>query len=185
MSPPTSRLRLAPLTQADAEEIFRIRGDADAMRHWDWPQDESPGETATVVEGMLREVAAGEARHWTLRLKSGNRFVGICDLSDLRAGSATAEVGFMLAREFWGRGLAREAVEALAAEARGMELTSLSARIHSANTRSARLLLGMGFSIVGAEYEMQVRPGVFRYCTNFVADLQAIEEARPRQFGTG
>lgn len=162
----TKRLSMSSLRQSDAEEIFRVRGDAEAMKYWDWPHDKSPIVTASVVETMLGEVAAGEAHYWTLRLKANENFVGLCDLSNLGA-SLSAEVGFMLAREFWGLGLAQETIAALIEQARALNLTSLAARIHSDNERSARLLKSAGFQEVHAASRFEIRPGVFQSCTGF------------------
>ena len=161
---------MSPLRQSDSEEIFRVRGDAEAMKYWDWPHDRSPNVTSSVVETMLREIAAEEAHYWTLRLKANGSFVGLCDLSDLEAGSS-AEVGFMLAKEFWGQGLAQETIGALMEQARALKFTSLTARIHSNNERSARLLKGAGFQEVGAASQVEIRPGVFQSCTGFILTL--------------
>jgi RimJ/RimL family protein N-acetyltransferase len=161
---------MSPLLQSDADEIFRVRGDAEAMKYWDWPHDRSPTVTASVVEKMLCEVAAAEARCWTIRLKANENFVGLCDLSNLGAGSS-AEVGFMLAREFWGLGLAQEAIAALVEQARALKLTSLTARIHSDNERSARLLKIAGFEEVRAASQLEIQPGVFQSCTSFSLTL--------------
>lgn len=157
---------MSPLQRSDAEELFRVRGDAEAMKYWDWPHDQSPIVTASVVEAMLGEVAAGEARYWTIRLNTTQNFVGLCDLSNLGA-SSSAEVGFMLAREYWGLGMAQEILTALVEQARDLHLVSLTARIHSDNERSARLLKRSGFQEVQAASQLEIRPGVFQSCTVF------------------
>jgi ribosomal-protein-alanine N-acetyltransferase len=157
---------MSPLQRSDAEELFRVRGDAEAMKYWDWPHDKSRIVTASVVEALLAEVAAGEAHYWTLRLKANQDFVGLCDLSNLGA-SSPPEVGFMLAKEYWGLGLAQETVAVLVEQARALRLISLAARIHSDNERCSRLLKRAGFQEVQAASQLEIRPGVFRSCTRF------------------
>jgi RimJ/RimL family protein N-acetyltransferase len=44
---------------------------------------------------------SGGAMYWTIRLRQDERFVGVCDLSEIHTGQST-DVGFMFLREFWG-----------------------------------------------------------------------------------
>ncbi len=50
----TSRLHLAPLRASDAVELFVIRGDPQAMEHWDGPPDRDAAQTREIVSGLLR-----------------------------------------------------------------------------------------------------------------------------------
>jgi RimJ/RimL family protein N-acetyltransferase len=137
------------------------------MAFWDWPHDAAPSETGAAVESMLRDVAAGDAHYWTVRMRTDRSFAGLCDLSELRQKRASADLGFMIARRLWGQGLAAEAVALVLAEARALQLTTIRARIHSANTRSARLLTRAGFVAIETVPACEVRPGTFRACTRF------------------
>jgi RimJ/RimL family protein N-acetyltransferase len=162
----TKRLILAPLTIRDADELFAVRGDPEAMAFWDWPSDASPQVTAAIVEQLLRDVASGGTCVWTVRLRSEGSFVGLCDLSEIQA-HPSADIGFMLARRFWGLGLAQEVVAWVLEQARTLGLESVHARIHSGNNRSRRLLERTGFMEVGEIFSCQIRPGVYRDCRRF------------------
>jgi RimJ/RimL family protein N-acetyltransferase len=166
----TNRLTLTPLAPQDANELFEVRGDPDAMAFWDAFPDPDPSVTATVVAHLLQEMAAGDALHWTARLRSDGTFAGVCDLSDLRE-PGSADIGFMIVRRLWGRGLAGEIVTCLLDEARRRDLTSIRARIHTANERSARVLRRAGFLEVETIAAFEIRPGVYCACTRFEMQL--------------
>ena len=162
----TPRLILNPLTSQDAFDLFAVRSNPQVMAFWDWPADASPAVTAAIVEQMLQDVASGDAYYWTVRLRSDASFVGLCDLSDVQA-HASVDIGFMLARRFWGVGPAQEAIACVLDQARALGLKSVRARVHSANERSARLLKRAGFTAVETIQDFEIRPGVHRACTRF------------------
>src|SRR5262245_47938109 len=162
----TKRLILNRLAPQDAHDVFEVRGDPEAMAFWDWPADASPAVTATMIEQMLSDVASGQARYWTVRLRSDASFAGLCDLSEMQA-HQSADIGFMIVRRFWGLGLGQEAVACVLDQARALGLKSVRARIHSENERSGRLLKRAGFKEVEAIPGFEIRPGVYRSCKRF------------------
>lgn len=169
----TSRLRLISLRRGDAPELFAIRHDPETMTYWDGPPDRDVEETREIVEQLLRDVASGSAIYWSVRLLADDRLVGLFDLSDIRS-SRSADFGFMLARPFWGRGLAREACAAILDEARRRGFGAVTARIHGGNERSARLLRRLGFLESGSTPDFEVRPGVRRECRHFTLRLNEV-----------
>jgi ribosomal-protein-alanine N-acetyltransferase len=166
----TERLALGPLLAEDANDLFEVRGDPEAMAFWDWPQDSNPAGTALIVEQLLRAVASGEAIYWTVRLRADQDFVGFCDLTEIRA-EESADIGFMFARRFWGYGFAQESIVCVFEQARTLGLKAVHARIHSENRRSERLLERTGFKLVETIPNFEIRPGVYRDCKRFVITL--------------
>jgi ribosomal-protein-alanine N-acetyltransferase len=159
------------LLAQDAKDLFEVRGDPETMAFWDWPADANPADTALVVEQLLSAAASGETIFWTVRLRTGQDFVGLCDLSEIRA-LESADIGFVFARRFWGLGLAHEALVCVIEQARILGLKSLYARIHSANQRSERLLQRAGFRLVEMMPSLEIRPGVRRDCKRFELRLE-------------
>ena len=167
----TGRLLLQPLGALDSTELFAARRDAEVMEYWDGPPDTDPAETAAVVALWLAEMRSGASLYWAIRLRADQSFAGVCDLSEIRKGES-ADVGFMLLRKFWGVGLGSEIVRCLLSHAQSLGLKSVTARIHSGNLRSRRLLLSAGFEIVDEMPGYQVRPGVFRDCLRLEAQFR-------------
>ena len=138
----TSRLVLRPMTMTDAPALFAILGDAEAMEFWGRPP---LPRLATVEAQMADELAAMRAGGffcWTV-VKDDDA-IGSIDLK--LGGGAEAWTGFAFRHDQWGRGLGREALSAVIANAFGpMQLARLMARVQEDNQRAIRLLQGLGF----------------------------------------
>jgi RimJ/RimL family protein N-acetyltransferase len=75
------------------------------------------------------------------------RLVGSCGLA--RRPSGAVELGYWIARPFWGRGLATEASSALVDIARALRLPRLQASHFIDNPASGRVLEKLGFEALG------------------------------------
>jgi RimJ/RimL family protein N-acetyltransferase len=166
----TARLILRPLAKSDAEDLFGAMSDAEVMKFWDALPDAALPETIAPVELFLADVLSGNAKYWTIRHRSDEGFVGICDLSEIHRGNS-AEIGLLLARKQWGLGFGGEVVRGLLEFAKSRGVTLVTARIHEGNARSQRLLVRAGFRLVQAIPQCEIRPGVFRDCLRFEAAL--------------
>ena len=160
----TERLRLEPLSRADAAEVDPLMSDPEVMAHWDAPEIDDPDVVAGVVAQQVADTEAGTSRYWTMRALADGAFVGVCDLSQIDRAHHKADVGFMLIREAWGRGYALEAMRAVIAHAAGEGFKTLTARTHLGNRRSEALLLNLGFVDDGRVRGMIERDGERRDC---------------------
>jgi RimJ/RimL family protein N-acetyltransferase len=160
----STRIELLPFSLTDADELFVIRSDAEAMRHWDWPADKTADETRQAAQDMLRDVENGTARIWTVRTSAARTFVGVVDLSEIDGGSA--DLGFMIRHDYWGKGFAFGAATLAVLNGWTMGLAALRARIHADNVRSRRLLTRLGFRPRETR-NVEIRPGVVKACEFF------------------
>ena len=133
----TNRLTLQPQTQDDAPALFAILSNEEAMRFWNRPAISR----LAVVEELLREqqiaMREGLCLYWTL-VQDGEA-IGSIDLSLIEEGSA--ELGFLLRPDCWGRGLASEAVAVVIQHGfDALGLTRLAAAVQTANLAAARVL---------------------------------------------
>jgi ribosomal-protein-alanine N-acetyltransferase len=163
----TERLRLTPLTEADAPLIFTLMRDAEVMAFWDVPETDDPDIIANIVAGQVAEMAEAKAVYWALHALEDGRFVGVCDLSEIDRRHKRAEVGFMLGRDAWGHGYAFEAMRAVQAYAAARGLRRLLARTHLGNRRSDNLLEKLGFVEEGLLRGHVLRDGERRDCRLF------------------
>jgi len=160
----TERLRLEPLTVADAEHMYPIMGDPEVMAYWDVAEIDDPDLVAEIVAGQVQGMADGSALFWAMRTLADSQFVGTCDLSDIDRWHRRAEVGFMLGREAWGQGYALEAMRAVVAFAGANGLRKLGARTHLGNRRSETLLQKLGFTEEGLLRGHVLKEGERRDC---------------------
>jgi RimJ/RimL family protein N-acetyltransferase len=81
------------------------------------------------------------------RTESAPQLIGSCGLH--RRASGAVEMGYWIARTFWGRGFATEACEALIGIAHALRLRQLEASHFIDNPASARVLDKLGFESTG------------------------------------
>jgi ribosomal-protein-alanine N-acetyltransferase len=161
----TDRLSLRPIRIEDASALFAARGDPEVMRYWDWPAQESVAEVEAVFRAHIPELDAGETKWWTVALSPDGPAIGECDLSEIDAHHARAELGFLFARAHWGKGYAYEAARAAMAYGfNTLGLERLGARVHAGNDASVRLLERLGFAYEGRLKGHIVRDGARRDC---------------------
>lgn len=149
----TERLYLRAMHPGDAEDLFRIYGDAETMQ---FASDDVFPRQATVLEMLMsveRQLAEGTSIEWGMDLPSQSRLVGTCGLHSFEPDTASAEVGCMLAREVWGHGYMKEALTAVFLHAKQvLGLAELRADIDEPNLRSIRLFLSLGFQRVDTRF---------------------------------
>jgi len=107
----TPRLRLRPPMMGDAEAIFtQYARDVEVTKYLLW----RPHETIETVRDFLRHCLAareqGTTFPWAITRKSDGRLLGMIEA---RIDASRAELGYALARPFWGQGFATEAVRAV------------------------------------------------------------------------
>jgi RimJ/RimL family protein N-acetyltransferase len=149
---------------SDALALFAIYGDPDVMRY----ASDEPFPNVETVSLMLASVAhllaTGESLEWAVIEKVTGALVGTCGLHSFDAGVSAAEVGCMLARVAWGRGIMREALPALFHYAQTvLAVRVLRADIDASNQRSIRLFRQLGFLHAhDTIYEHILLPGIVR-----------------------
>jgi RimJ/RimL family protein N-acetyltransferase len=142
----TRSLTLEPQTVAHAQEMFAVLSDPALYEHENAP----PRSLAWLHErfARLESRCSADGReqwlNWVIRLPS-SELVGYVQAT-VRA-DGRAAIAYQLASAYWGRGLARRAVEAMIGELvehhRVQELTAVLKR---ENRRSLRLLERLGFT---------------------------------------
>ncbi len=115
MKPPeiieTERLRLRPPAREDAAAIFeQYAQDAEVTKYLVWRPHRSIEETQDFLRRCLSVREQASAFPWVICRKSDGRLIGMVEI---RLGSYKSDLGYVLAREFWGNGYAPEAVKAI------------------------------------------------------------------------
>jgi [ribosomal protein S5]-alanine N-acetyltransferase len=101
---------------------------------------------------LVAKITAQEGRqvHWAIRT-AGDALIGGCGFSGFQAGkSHLAEVGYWLAKPYWGRGIMTAVVQRLCQHAfEEFGLVKITAHVHPHNQASARVLEKCGFQEEG------------------------------------
>lgn len=134
----TPRLILRKPQAADAADLHDAMRRPEAMRYWSRPEHDSLAETAEFLARMRAGEGAGD--DFVIVLRDQDRVIG-------KAGAwRLPEVGFLLHPDFWGLGLAHEAMAAVVAHLfRWHDLPALTAEADPRNAASLGLLHRLGF----------------------------------------
>jgi RimJ/RimL family protein N-acetyltransferase len=176
---PGERVALRWLTAADADDIYEIYSDPEAMRFWSTTAMTAKSQARTLLREIREEHAAGHLHEWGLVDPLGGKVIGTCTLFHLDRSNRRAEIGFALGRQWWGKGLMGEALTVLLDFAFGqLGLRRIEADTDPANSASIRLLESLGFR----------REGLLRERWNVGGELQdtlflglLAREYRPRR----
>ncbi|OYU46407.1 MAG: GNAT family N-acetyltransferase [Burkholderiales bacterium PBB4] len=146
----TARLVVRPVCAADLQDLQVVNGDDEVTRYLPYATWGGPADAQAWLERMEKAQAAGSTLQWVIADKVRQQVVGACLLFQYDAGSARAELGYVLGRPWWGQGLMREALAALLDSAFGsLALRRIEAEVDPRNLASGALLRSLGFSVEG------------------------------------
>ncbi|MEE4173844.1 MAG: GNAT family N-acetyltransferase [Xanthomonadales bacterium] len=142
----TQRLVLRPLTPDDAPGMYAIYSDPETMRYWSAQVIGSLEGAANMVRDDLRLQLDGHAAFWAIVLPKTGRVIGKFTLFTINRDNRRAEIGYVLNRQFWGKGYGTECLAAMLEVAFDQfQLHRLEADIDPENTASLALLKKFGF----------------------------------------
>jgi RimJ/RimL family protein N-acetyltransferase len=107
----TERLSLRPFREADVAALHELLQDPDVIRYIGDRRVPTLQETWRAVAGWLGHWAMRDYGQWAIEERSSGRFVGRAGIIN-PADWPGPEVGYVLGREWWGRGYATEAAAA-------------------------------------------------------------------------
>lgn len=154
------RLTIRLVTAADLPGLLIVNGDDAVTKHLPYAtwQTLSEGEAWLARVDCLHE--AGSALQFVIVDIATGQVLGSCLLFRFDERSARAELGYVLGRAHWGKGLMFEALVALLTQAFGrFGLRRIEAEVNPANTASVRLLERVGFRCEGRLRQRWVAKG--------------------------
>ena len=142
----TPRLLLRPLLHTDLHEFLEINRDEVVTRYLPYPAWVAMDDAVSWYHRMLGLIADGKITYNAVVEKATSRIVGGTLLRDMDGDTGKLEVGYVLGREFWGKGLMREAVGATVDYAfAAPERRRVEAHIDARNFASQKLAESLGF----------------------------------------
>jgi RimJ/RimL family protein N-acetyltransferase len=142
----TPRLVIREVRHADLDDLFEVNGDHEVTRFLPYATWQSREDGVAWLMRMTGLVEKGNARQLVVVRKGDDKVIGTLLPFNFDAGSARLELGYVLGRAHWGRGVMREALQSVCALAFGsLGIRRLEAEVNSSNVASIRLLRALGF----------------------------------------
>jgi len=155
----TDRLRLRKVKLSDAEAIFRqYAQDPEVTKYVSWRTHRDLEETREYVRMCLLAWDVGKAFHWVIERLEDKQVIGMIIA---RAAGEKWELGYVLARPFWGQGYMTEAVKGVIAWAlRQKDIYRVWAVSDVDNAASARVMEKAGMQREGILRRWSVHPNI-------------------------
>ncbi|MFW0790793.1 GNAT family N-acetyltransferase [Gordonia sp. CPCC 205333] len=149
----TPRLRIAPVTDADVDDLHILDSDPSVMRFVNGGIPTPRRDVADwVIPRAEAEFSAYGTGLWTIRRRAGDAFVGWVSLRTPRhSNRSELELSYRLRSDGWGRGIATEATSVLVAMSfEQLGTQRIFASTLAMNTASRRVMqkLGMRLSAI-------------------------------------
>lgn len=119
-------------------------------------------ETKHMVDLLNSLPETGEGRRWAIVNKKDGIVIGSCGYHNVKAEHRRAEVGFELGREYWGKGVIQEVMNAVIRHCfEEIGLNRIEAFVTVGNNRSLNTLEKLGFKPEGVLREYEFTQGNF------------------------
>jgi ribosomal-protein-alanine N-acetyltransferase len=159
----TERLILRKMAPSDAEAVFAYASDREVTRYVIWETHRTVEDSRAFLEFESSKRESGGEPEWGIVYKGDHCFVGTCGIVSWEPDHARAELGYVLSRDYWGRGLMVEAVRAVISFGfQRMDLNRIEARCTAENVASARVMEKAGMVYEGTLRQREVIKGAYR-----------------------
>ena len=163
----SSRLLLRLVEERDIPALLKINGDDEVTRFLPYATWRSNADGEAWFARYRALIASNTASQFVVVEKASSAIVGTCLLFRHEAASERMELGYVLDRAHWGRGLMREALSALISHAfTTYGLRRLEAEVNPDNLASDALLRRLGFTHEGVLRKRWMTKGAV-YDVNF------------------
>jgi [ribosomal protein S5]-alanine N-acetyltransferase len=150
----TERLVLRELRPTDADQVFALRSDPMAMQHVNRPLAQTIEDASALIELILSRGELNESVQWAITLKASSSrsignddtFIGIIGFWRFVLEHHYGELGYMLSRDHWGKGMMSEAISAVVSFGfNSLDFHRVEAITRPQNAASIRALEKNGF----------------------------------------
>ncbi|MEE4216659.1 MAG: GNAT family protein [Xanthomonadales bacterium] len=150
----TKRLLLRPITPRDDHAFLRIFSDPETMKYWSRGPLGSLEEAVAMVQEEITWGETDKCLNWGIARIEDGGLLGKVSLFDFDKKHRRAEIGYIIDRSYWNRGLVSEVLMPVLAYAFGeIGLHRLEADVDPANLASLALLKKFGFRREGLTRE--------------------------------
>jgi|SRR5690606_2410644 len=147
----TDRLLLRGYEPSDKAAIFEYASDVETAQYMLWERHRTIADAETFLDGFVSENYAAEALDYAICERDrSERVIGGIGVYQRSLSHKTMELGYILHRDFWGRGYVPEAGRALLRRAfQTTDVERIYAPIFEENEKSRRAAEKMGLKFEG------------------------------------
>ena len=147
-------LLLRPVRYEDYKDMYDYGSDTEVTRHLAWNAYQAIDEAKRSVELVfLKRPENDIPSAYAIFHKSDHKMIGTCDFFKMEWEKERGEIGYVLHRNYWGRGyMTRVLGELIQFGFVYLQLRTIDIRHHPDNIGSRRVIEKCGFRYVGDQY---------------------------------
>ncbi len=142
----TERLRLRQIEESDASSLMNYLTDPEVMEYYGLAPFQSIKDALNEISWYQSIFKENTGIRWGITLKGEDEIIGSCGFLNMSPQNYRTEVGYELSKQYWGKGIAGEALDAVLSYGfESMNLQRIQALIEPPNVASIRLVEKHGF----------------------------------------
>lgn len=158
----TERLHLRKMAPADAPYLYSIWSDPDVTKFMNIERFNDQSQAVDIIHYLDTLAHEGKAYRYSIIEKESNRVIGSCGYNTIDFENEKTEIGYDLAKSYWGKGFAAEALSALINQAfHSLQLNRIEAKVEPENVNSIKLLSKLNFTFEGTLRQYEKSKGNF------------------------
>lgn len=109
----TKRFILRKFTKNDIDDLYEYASDNKVTRYLSWDTYKNRDMAVKYIEDILLKYSKNEIAPWGIEWKENSKLIGSIDFVKYEEKNFSAEIGYVLNRKYWNKGIMTEAVEAI------------------------------------------------------------------------
>ncbi len=160
-------------TLAHAPCLFPIFSNAENIQFTNFKTFEDLTAFTLFLERFLAIEKGGPLQYGPFSIYQNETIFGLCGLQQIDLAKGKSELWYVLHKDYWGRGLAKEAVQILLTKAKqNSQLRTIYAEAVSSNAASWRILENLGFTRTGEKADGFSKGAIKTDISYYAMDLQ-------------
>lgn len=142
----SKRLTMRRILVEDAPEIFAMQTDDLVLRYIPKKKPDTLEDVQELIQNIEDAYQRQEMLCWAAVIRDGQKIIGTCGFNRIEKENLRAEIGGALSPQYWGVGVAYEAVKQIVDYGLdGLGLHTIEAKVEAKNRSAVFLLEQLGF----------------------------------------
>ena len=159
----SERLYFRAIKRHDVYDIYEYSSNPETSKYLLWNPHQSIDTTKEFIDIVISKYKSGDYNDWAIVYKDTEKMIGTCGFTRIDEDNRVVEIGYVLNPDFWGFGLATEAVERVLEFAfEVLNVNRVEAKFIFGNDASLNVMKKVGMTFEGYQREAIFSKGKFR-----------------------
>ncbi len=146
----SERLYLRKMEIKDSKSLFKIWSDPDVTKFMNIENFKSEHQAVEIITYLDQLANENKVIRYSIIELESNEIIGSCGYNSVDFENDKAEIGYDIAKHYWGKGYAPEAISALLQYAfHSLNLNRIEAKVEPENLNSIKVLEKLHFTFEG------------------------------------